>query len=197
MSEHSSSPARERVLQAAEGLFSERGYNSVTLRDIADVLGMRQASLYNHAPGGKEQLFVEVTERGLNRHRRGIEEAIATVPPNLRAQLRAVARWLVSQPPLDLARMSRSDMPAIDPVHAQKLARHAYASLLQPVENLIQQAYERGETRMVNTKLFAGMFLTAIGATYDGNQYSQLPVEVLADDTIDILLDGVYRQSPI
>ncbi|MEM8535450.1 MAG: TetR/AcrR family transcriptional regulator, partial [Chloroflexota bacterium] len=171
MSESHSSPARERVLQAAEGLFSERGYNSVTLRDIAEVLGMRQASLYNHAPGGKEELFVEVTERGLTRHRHGIEEAVAKVPVNLRAQLRAVARWLLSQPPLDLVRMTRSDMPAIDPANAYKLSRHAYESLLYPVEQLVQKAYERGETRMVSTKLFAGTFLTAISATFDGHQY--------------------------
>jgi AcrR family transcriptional regulator len=69
--ERESSESRERVLQQAEHLFSERGYAAVTLRDIAAGLGIRQASLYHHVPGGKEQLYVEVTERNLRRIRMG------------------------------------------------------------------------------------------------------------------------------
>ena len=63
------SAARERVQATAERLFAERGYKAVTLRDIAQELGIRQASLYYHFPGGKEELYVTVTERGLQAHR--------------------------------------------------------------------------------------------------------------------------------
>jgi AcrR family transcriptional regulator len=47
----------QRVLDVAEGLFIDRGYHAITLRDIADELGIKQASLYYHFPGGKEELF--------------------------------------------------------------------------------------------------------------------------------------------
>ena len=104
------SAARERVLQQAEQLFGERGYAAVTLRDIAAGLGIRQASLYHHVPGGKEALYVEVTERNLRRHHQGLELALAQAG-GMRAQLRAAARWLLSQPPMNLSRMVRSDSP--------------------------------------------------------------------------------------
>ncbi|MBZ0309485.1 MAG: TetR/AcrR family transcriptional regulator, partial [Anaerolineae bacterium] len=52
----------------AEHLFAERGYTAVTLRDIAEAVGLRHASLYHHVPGGKEALFIEVTERTMKRH---------------------------------------------------------------------------------------------------------------------------------
>ena len=51
------SAARERVLDVAEALFAERGLARVTMREIAHAACMRHASLYHHAPGGKEQLY--------------------------------------------------------------------------------------------------------------------------------------------
>ena len=53
----------QRVLDVAEALFMDRGYNAITLRDIADELGIKQASLYSHFPGGTEQLFMSMSER--------------------------------------------------------------------------------------------------------------------------------------
>lgn len=189
------SPARERVLNIAERLFTERGYRAVTLRDIADTLGMRPASLYNHAPGGKEQLFVEVTERGLDRHRTGIEQAIRCADPNLRAQLRAAARWLLSQPPLNLCRMLRSDMPAIDPEQAAHLTQAAYQALLAPIEQAVREAYQRGDIRAINGLLVARTFIATIESLHDLPRYDPTPVEVLADDVIDMWLDGLNRSG--
>ncbi|MCA1995449.1 MAG: TetR/AcrR family transcriptional regulator, partial [Coleofasciculus sp. S288] len=70
------SNARERVLIAAETLFRQRGYNTVTMRDIAEEVGIRQASLYHHFPT-KEQLFITVTEQVFERHRNGLQQALA------------------------------------------------------------------------------------------------------------------------
>lgn len=55
----------ERILDAAEALFAERGYPGTTLRDVAERVGIRIPSLYNHFPG-KESLYLAVLERGLD-----------------------------------------------------------------------------------------------------------------------------------
>jgi AcrR family transcriptional regulator len=39
---------RQRVLDGALQLFSERGYADTSMRDIADLLGLQNASLYSH-----------------------------------------------------------------------------------------------------------------------------------------------------
>src|SRR5215203_4970689 len=122
--------ARERVLNVAEHLFRERGYASVTLKDIADELGMKQASLYYHVPGGKESLFIEVSERGFHRHRQGLEEAIGSSGSDLRQQLLAAARWILSHPMPDLGRLTHSDMPEIGEAHAHRLMQIAFESLM-------------------------------------------------------------------
>ena len=73
----------QRILDVAEALFMDRGYSAITLRDIADELGIKQASLYYHFPAGKEQIFVAMAERLFERHREGLETALHDAESNL------------------------------------------------------------------------------------------------------------------
>ena len=54
----------ERILDAAEELFAERGYEGTTLRDVATRVGVRPPSLYNHF-ASKDALYAAVLERGI------------------------------------------------------------------------------------------------------------------------------------
>jgi AcrR family transcriptional regulator len=55
---------RERILDAAEGLFASRGFEGAAMRDIAAGAKLNPASLYNHF-ASKQALFEAVLERGL------------------------------------------------------------------------------------------------------------------------------------
>ncbi len=187
------SQAREHVLQVAGALFSERGYAAVTIRDIAQALNMRQSSLYYHAPQGKEQLFLEVTERSLTRHGKGITQAITQAEPTIDAQLNAIASWLLSQPPVDLTRLFRSDLPALSSEHSQRLFKLASASLLEPIKQVITDAYQRGEVRFVNEQVMAVSFVSVIETIHDMHRYTNVPKAVLAGDVIEVILDGMRR----
>jgi len=47
---------KQEIINKAEILFKERGYSAVTMRDIAAVMGMKAASLYNHIKSKQEIL---------------------------------------------------------------------------------------------------------------------------------------------
>jgi TetR/AcrR family transcriptional regulator len=55
-------PTSERILDAAEDLFAEKGYSATSLGDVADSVGIRSPSLYNHFRN-KEALYNAVLER--------------------------------------------------------------------------------------------------------------------------------------
>jgi AcrR family transcriptional regulator len=63
----------ERILDAAEDLFAEQGYSATSLGDVADRVGIRSPSLYNHFRN-KEALYEAVLERLLAEFSEPLEE---------------------------------------------------------------------------------------------------------------------------
>jgi TetR/AcrR family transcriptional regulator, cholesterol catabolism regulator len=190
------SEARERVLEAAERLFGIKGYTAVTLREVATEVGIRHASLYHHVPGGKEQLFIEVTERSLKRHAIGLGNSIVNAAPTVRAQLQAAAHWLLSQPPMDLVRLSYSDMPAIDPVQAESLMRLAHDALIEPIHGVLQRAVACGEIEHPELGLVAGGILGLIESLHAVPPIAlNQSREEMADKLIEVLLTGLFKDK--
>ena len=183
--------ARERILDAAQALFFDRGYSAVRLRDVGEAVGMRHASLYYHLPGGKEELFEEVMVRSFRRHRAGLEAAVAAAGPGLGARMRGVAHWLGSQPPLDLSRMARGDMPEIAPERAAYLMRLAFDSLREPIVAALAEAYAAGELALDDLDFGAMALVTLVqGAHAIPDAYRTEPRERTAERLAEMMLDG-------
>lgn len=182
----------QRILDVAEALFMDRGYSAITLRDIADELGIKQASLYYHFPNGKEQIFVAMAERVFERHREGMEQALANATPDLSAQLEAVADWFSSQPPVKILGMFHADIPALSREHVRHLETIARDAMYLPLRRAFVAAQERGEIRAAHPDLLAGSFLWLMdGLNYGQTRLGAPPRAVMAGDLISILMDGL------
>ena len=60
------STRKEEIIKVASKLFKERGYSAVSMRDIAQSLGIRAASLYNHIESKQEILSVLIMDLACN-----------------------------------------------------------------------------------------------------------------------------------
>ncbi|MHC4640184.1 MAG: TetR/AcrR family transcriptional regulator [Planctomycetota bacterium] len=60
----SDKPVQDRLLDAAEQLFSEHGFDGASVRDIASAAGCNIAAV-NYYFGGKDKLYTEVWRRQL------------------------------------------------------------------------------------------------------------------------------------
>lgn len=189
--------ARTRVLDAAEKLFMERGYASVTMRDIADALGVKQAALYYHAPKGKEQLYREVVTRHMGHQLAGLERTIAAAPQELEAQLSAITDWLVEQAPVDMMRMVRSDATAISESYAEELIQQVDHSMMQPIIQVIKAAQVRGEVRRIIPEMVAGMLLaiTNWAVYFDSTNRFRVSSKVMMRQVIELLLNGMIERA--
>jgi AcrR family transcriptional regulator len=65
---------REKIVRAAISLLDEKGYDAVSMRDVAQLAGIRASSIYNHFDGKDAMLDAvaaafeaELDERGINR----------------------------------------------------------------------------------------------------------------------------------
>jgi AcrR family transcriptional regulator len=184
--------ARLRILEAAERLYAKRGFDSVSLREIAAPLGMSHAALYYHFPGGKEELFAEVMERSLRRHGEGLSAAMSAGGPSLRGRLRGAADWLLSQEPMDLIRMSEIDLPALEPKVARRLMDLVYELVIGRIQAAIEEAREAGRVGECSAGLLAGGIFGLVE-----NMFA-VPASVLrrerramAYEFIDVILRGI------
>jgi AcrR family transcriptional regulator len=82
---------REQILDAANALFAERGYDEVSVEDIASSAGVTRG-LVHHYFGGRKQVYIALLERlGAQREQR----LLPPVGRSARARLAdTVSRWL-------------------------------------------------------------------------------------------------------
>ena len=81
---------RNRIVQAAILLLDERGYEAVSMRDVARLAGIKASSIYNHFAGKDamldavaDEFEAELDARGINRRAPEADEAGADDPESL------------------------------------------------------------------------------------------------------------------
>lgn len=187
------SDARERVLDVAEKLFMDHGYADVSMRDIARVLGVQQAALYYHA-SNKEELFVAVLERNMQRQHTGLQKAIASAPHDLSSQLTAVARWLVEHMPIDMIRILRSDSAHISPTYASQVLHQVSEAMMQPIIDILQSEQNRAHVRPINPYLLSGMMIGVMNwvAYFDQQAELEMTTDEIIEDVIKVLMHGLH-----
>lgn len=186
---------RERLLDAAETLFTEHGYAAVKLRDVAAAAGLHHSSLYHHAPRGKAQLFSEAVERGLERHGRALREAIAARAGDVRGELRAAAAWVLDAPASNQSRMVHTDLSNLPDPLARDLARHSWDALVVPLTEVLQAGAARGEVHLQpgDAGLVGAALLSALQGLRSADAAFPVPGAGTrqADRLVDVLLDGL------
>ena len=83
----------DEIIDAAARVFAQRGYHGTTTQAIADVLGMRQASLYYYFPS-KEAALEEVCARGTDGFVGGAERVLQLDAPPLEKLTQLIASHL-------------------------------------------------------------------------------------------------------
>ncbi len=74
-----SSGRREDIFAAAADMFWDKGYHATSMRDVADAMGMRKASLYHHV-ATKETLLYEMSVTSMHHMIDAAQAATSTDP---------------------------------------------------------------------------------------------------------------------
>lgn len=182
----------EGILDAAEDLFRERGFQAITLTDVARAVGIRKPSLYYHFPEGKEQLFVAVQERMFRRIGDQLQQVVDGAPPSLDDRFRYAARWFFQRPPLFLLAMIHHDMPALQEENRKSLTAMSYGVIMRPLVEAVQTAVEAGEIRPINPHVVAGGFISLLeGTTIAARAGFGHDVEQMMAASLDMVMNGL------
>lgn len=136
----------DRLIDAAERVFKERGFPQARIEDVAAALGLQKTSLYRHTRSKAELLFL-VLRRDVGRRVQGLVTILAD-PAGVRVRLEAAIREHLDYDLGDLAlrELVVTARPALDPEDAQALRdlEDQYAHLFR---RIVQDAVETGVAR--------------------------------------------------
>ncbi|HEX9466678.1 MAG TPA: TetR/AcrR family transcriptional regulator [Alphaproteobacteria bacterium] len=182
------------ILAAAAQVFAERGFHGASTQDIADVLGIRQASLYYYFDS-KEAALEEVCARGAE----GYAEAAAAVAASTGTAADKVYRLIDAHlsPMLDRAafvmvfQRERRYLPKDSRRRVGRFSRN-YERI---VESVLKAGVAAGEFRRDLDCRLCALALLGMGnaATHWFNKEPGVTVERLATEFTRLLVDGMTK----
>ena len=158
----STKPGRQHILDHAEQLFTERGYQAVSIRDIAQACSVTNAALYYHF-ANKSTLFLEVMEQHSQRINQQMKRAASMVAGHQNrviAMLLMYAEQAAKNRPLFLS--LRREISGVDEhMLKDKVHKQVYA-MLSPIDEEIRAASKEGELISMDEKHSPGAILVGM-----------------------------------
>jgi len=191
----SSSP--ERILQSALSLFSEKGYDATSVREICAASGITKPTLY-HFYGSKEGVYRALVDGTLERVREDMAGAVDS-EGSLRERLRRLTStyFEAAKGEPDLARFILAlthDPPSSAP---RTDFLPFYDGILALVAAAIETAEARGEVSRGPVDVRLLVLMGALGEAVHGYLLAGRPelTPALADTLVDVVLNGWINTS--
>jgi len=186
---------REQILDAAEALFSERGFAEASMRDLAASMGIKAGSLYSHI-ASKEALLWEVVHRVAKRLCDGAERA-ASSPGTAEERLRRFMREH-----LRIVAANRN-VAGVLLMEWRKIEREADVNILElrdahedALRQILEDGVSAGEFAAEEIK-WARLFILS-GLNWASQWFDpsgDIPAEELADRYAGLILDGSLKKN--
>lgn len=188
----------DRILQKALELFSDKGYDATSVREICEAAGITKPTLY-HFYGSKEGVYRAIVEGAMERFRADMVRSLAgggTLRDRLVRMARAYVDATTREP--DLARFIMAlihnpprSAPATDFVGF-------YGAILEALSLAIDAAVARGEVAPGSTEVRLLVFMGALGEAMHGHLLAGRPdlTPALAQTLVDTVLGGWVAPSP-
>ena len=152
---------RERILDAALNIFSNKGYYDTRLDEIADESASSKGSIYFHFPN-KERLFIALVDQFAGVLERNVTEAIEAQPAGMgrvRVALEEVLRTFGKyRRPAKILLVQAVGLGSVFEKKRMEVTDH-FASL---IETYLKEAVAIGDINPVDTEVVAHAWMGAI-----------------------------------
>ena len=182
---------KEEIITIASRLFKEKGYKAVSMRDIAQAMGIKAASLYNHIEGKQEilaTLILEVAHEFTN--------GMSSVVKQNSAPLEKIRE--VIELHIDITVNYSEGLAALnnDWMHLENEDLTNFIKMREDYEEnfrrIIKQGIDIGEIQPRHPEVILFSILSTLRTLYIWYQKrGKLDVNVLKKDMLAVLLHGI------
>jgi len=182
---------KDEIIQVASSLFKEKGYNAVSMRDIANEMGIKAASLYNHISGKQEILSTLVLDLA-GEFTRGMEAVVASSKPPV-DKIKAVIELHI-----DITVGHSEALASLnnDWMHLENEDLANFIRMREDYEenfrNIIKEGIACGDFRPRHPEVILFSVLSTLRTLYLWYQKrGKLDVNILKKDMVAVMLDGI------
>jgi AcrR family transcriptional regulator len=193
----STPPSKVAILEAAEELFTERGYRDTTMVDIATLAGMSPANLYRHF-ANKEDIAAACGQRLLERKyqaaRAALEQTHLTAAGRLEEFILALLRYTYAQTE---SNPTMNRMIEVVIASRPEVVHEMSSTLQSMIAEILAQGNAQREFAVEDFTATAETVFTAIAAFYTPlfmHLYPLPEFERRARATAALLVQGLGRR---
>jgi len=194
--EESKSSLRQRILEEAARLFVTQGYDGISMREIAEAVGVSKAGLYYHFRD-KEDLLLAVLTAYLDEVGRLIQEA-RRQNATAREQVAQFLRGIFAQPleKRAIIRLASQEMAHLHPETRTAFGRLYREKFIAQVEAILQGGVDRGELALSDVRLATWMLLgMAYPFFYPAHAREMGPPDQAIALMVSLFFDGAARRG--
>lgn len=187
------SKRKAEILTVASKMFRERGYSAVSMRDIAQALDIKAASLYNHIHS-KQEILSEVVMVIAREFVVGIDE-IAITDSSAIDKLKKLIKLHI-----EITLRDPDEMASVnnDWMHLNDKEKHDYIKMRDHYEEcfrkIVKEGIEQGELQDINVDVIIFSMLSTLRTLYLWyGRKKTIKAEVLKEDLTKTLLQGIVK----
>lgn len=189
----------QRILKAAQTLFSRRGYEGTTTKDLAQAAGVAEGTIFRHFPN-KKSILVEVATAGWVEILTDLLTELSEMA-NYKAVGQVMRRRMLHlRENVDLMRVCFLEAQ-FHPDLREQIQEKVISKMTEVAEAFFQTAMERGVYRPMNPRIVAQVFLGMFAVAgfseitlLEPNASPQVMLEI-AEGLTDIFLNGVLTKD--
>jgi AcrR family transcriptional regulator len=182
---------KEEIIEVASQLFKEKGYNAVSMRDIALAMGIKAASLYNHI-SGKQELLSTLILRVAREFTVGMNHVVQTRDTPLQKIEKIIELHI------DITVNYSEGLAALnnDWMHLENDDLHAFVKMREDYEEnfrqIIKKGIKEGEIRSYHPEVILFSILSTLRTLYLWYQKrGKLDVNLLKREMVSVLIKGI------
>jgi len=182
---------KEEIVQTAEILFKKKGYSAVTMRDIAQAMGIKAASLYNHIQS-KQEILSDIIMKIGEEFTEGMARIVAMETATSIEKLERIIKLHVKitvENPSRMATMNNDWMHLEEKLEYYLQLRRDYE---ESFRQILKQGIEKGEIKAVNPEIILFSILSTLRSLY---LWIPKKEEIIKEDLLSklsqVLLTGI------
>lgn len=188
--------SRAAILEAAKHLFMEDGFRGISMRQIAEAVGVTKAALYYHFQD-KEDLFVAIVEQYLIAMSALIDE-VSTANTGTRDQISELVHRILAQPPeqRSIIRLASQELRNISPDNRARFLAMYHERFVGRIANLLETGMANGEFRRIDLSVATWTLLGMMYPYFHPAPPSEIsPSPDLIDQLLQIYFDGITPRT--